>query len=232
MLMQKRSSGRIERASTTVFTGEMPRKRLIALFGSSSVRPGSEVYREAYTMGACIADAGFDLITGGSSGVMEAASRGANEHGARVVGVTLRRIDPRANRWVEQIIEANSFAERFKWLIGRPDGYVAMAGGMGTLSEVCQVWQEMALGLRSPRPLILVGADWRIIFSTFRRRLIIKPEHFDVVKIVSNVPQACALLTDYFKTAPSGTPKRSSRSLSRRSASLESGRRGRKPSAV
>jgi len=167
-----------------------------------------------------LAAAGFDLMTGGSSGVMEAASRGAHERGAHVIGVTLRRFEAGANRWVKEEIATDTFHERFNWLIGRPDGYIAMGGGMGTLTEICEVWQEQALGLMPRRPLVLVGPEWRAIFAILKRRLIAKPSHFEAITIVDGIEEACAFVLQSF---PALQPARK-RTRGLRSGMIESGK--------
>lgn len=205
------------------------RKPLVALFGSAAVRPGDALYQEALTMGTMLAAAGFDLMTGGSTGVMEAASRGASEGGAHVIGVTLMPFEARANRWVKEEIPTGSFHERFNWLIGQPDGYVALRGGIGTLTEICQVWQELAFGMLPARPLVLVGPDWRAVFATLKRRLIVKPPHYGAITIVNGIDQARVVLARSLGNVQPVVRKRARRPASRRSASTELGGRGIKP---
>jgi predicted Rossmann-fold nucleotide-binding protein len=76
-------------------TGRKPgrnARRLITVFGSSRARGGDELYVEAWRMGQLLGQSGFDVATGGYSGVMEAVSRGAHEAGAHVVGVTMKTV--------------------------------------------------------------------------------------------------------------------------------------------
>ena len=57
--------------------------KTISVFGSSRVNPGDEDYEAAVAVGAALAQAGYAVMTGGYSGIMEAASKGANEAGGR-----------------------------------------------------------------------------------------------------------------------------------------------------
>ncbi len=149
-------------------------------------------------MGELLGRAGFNMMTGGYTGLMEAASHGAHDAGAHVVGVTLKLFGEKANRYVMDEIPTASFCGRFRWLIGRADGYVAMRGGMGTLAEVSFAWQELAIGMIAPRPLVLVGPAWRAIVKNWREHLTTEAEKYAVLTLVESAEEACAVLSDYF----------------------------------
>jgi len=143
------------------------RRPLISVYGSSAARPRSDLYAAGVLMGRLLGESGFDVMTGGYQGVMEAVSRGARAAGAHVVGVTMARFEDSVNRYVIEEIHTTNFYERFGWLVDRADGYVAMPGGIGTLAEVSFAWQELLLGIVPKRPLILVGAEWRGLYESW-----------------------------------------------------------------
>ena len=68
---------------------------LIAVYGSSAVRPGDPAYELALALGRAAAKAGAAVMTGGYHGTMEACSRGAHEEGGHVVGVTVELFEKR-----------------------------------------------------------------------------------------------------------------------------------------
>ncbi|HTW88899.1 MAG TPA: LOG family protein [Candidatus Binataceae bacterium] len=177
-------------------------KPLIAVFGSSAARPGDGLYEQGHRMGELIGRAGFNMMTGGYTGLMEAASRGAHQAGAHVVGVTLKLFEEKANSYVKDEIPSASFGGRFRWLIGRADGYVAMRGGMGTLAEISFAWQELVVGMIAPRPLVLVGSAWRTIVTSWRENLTTEPEKYDVMTLVETPEEACAVLSGFFARNP------------------------------
>src|SRR4029079_527826 len=61
----------------------------VALFGSARTQPDDPVYAAARTTAGGLVQAGFDVITGGGPGVMEAANRGAAEAGGRSIGINI-----------------------------------------------------------------------------------------------------------------------------------------------
>ena len=65
----------------------------ITVFGGSQPKEGDAAYAEAYQLGKLLAEAGHAVLTGGYIGTMEAASKGANEAGGHVIGVTCTDIE-------------------------------------------------------------------------------------------------------------------------------------------
>ena len=103
---------------------------LIAVYGSAQPQPGDELYEEAYRLGRLLAEAGFDVMSGGYYGTMAAVSRGAHEGGGRVVGVTMAIFDPRPpNEWVHETTHTPGFPERLRTLTEMADAYIALRGG-------------------------------------------------------------------------------------------------------
>ena len=83
----------------------MARPPIIAVIGKSLKDPGDppspEALRAAEMVGANIAGAGAILISGGLSGVMEAASRGAKRANGLVIGMLPGFKKDDANQYVD-----------------------------------------------------------------------------------------------------------------------------------
>lgn len=115
----------------------------------------------AERVGRAVATAGAVLFTGGRSGVMEAASRGATEAGGTVVGL-LPGFDRRdANRWVQIPVVTGMDQARNVILVRSCDAIIAVGGMYGTLSEI-------ALALKLGVPVVGL-ATWRLAQPQGRR---------------------------------------------------------------
>lgn len=101
----------------------------------------------AYRVGRAIAQAGETLLSGGLTGVMEAASRGAAEAGGLVVGVTPVSMRGAANEHVAVEIVTNMGHARNVILAHSADALIAVTGSYGTLSEI-------AIALKLGKPVI------------------------------------------------------------------------------
>jgi uncharacterized protein (TIGR00730 family) len=174
-------------------------KPLIAVFGSAASRSGDGLYEQGHRMGELLGRAGFNMMTGGYTGLMEATSHGAYDAGAHVVGITLKHFEGRQpNHYVMDEIPTASFCGRFRWLVGRADGYIALRGGMGTLAEVSFAWQEMAIGMIARRPLVLIGPAWRAIVQGWRDNLTTAAEKYAIMTLVDTPEEACTVVSEFF----------------------------------
>lgn len=125
---------------------------IIAVFGAHQC--SEEVYEAARLVGEGIARAGAILVCGGTTGVMEAACRGAREAGGLTVGILPGDSRREANPYVDIPI-VTGLGDARNVLIARTcHAAIAISGGYGTLSEI-------AFALKFGRPVIGLGT-WSI----------------------------------------------------------------------
>ncbi|MBD3866591.1 MAG: LOG family protein [Acidobacteria bacterium] len=145
----------------------MAGSRKVAVFGSSEPPPGSPLYEEARETGRLLAGAGYTVLTGGYGGVMEGASRGADEAGGRTVGVLCDVFSRRsANRYVQQAVQTPDLLERTRVLIETASAYIILHGKAGTLAELTFTWALHRAGCLPDRPVILLGDGWSRFLDT------------------------------------------------------------------
>ncbi len=183
---------------------EQPHKT-IAVFGSSRREEGSRHYRDAYDLGQCLARAGYAVLSGGYHGSMAAVSRGAREAGGPVIGVTCAVFDPlQPNPWLNEEIKAPTLLARLAIMMERADGFVALRGGIGTLSEVMLAWSLLQTRTLDSKPLVLMGSDWPPILETFRKHTDLGNSIAALARLAANPAGALAALTA--PPAPPGPP--------------------------
>ena len=143
-------------------------QKIVTVFGSSRPRESDPGYVEARQLGAALAEKGFVVCSGGYGGVMEAVSRGAKEAGGSTLAVTAKFFRSHANRWVDEEFSVKSWQDRLFELIRRGDGYVACAGGTGTLVELAVVWEMLNKSVITGKPFVALGDFWRPIVDRVR----------------------------------------------------------------
>ncbi len=146
-------------------------ERIVTIFGGSKCSESDPEYRQAMRVGELLAVAGFTICTGGYLGVMEAASRGARESGGRVLGIVMNQFKSEPNRFLTDKVATPHFYERLQRLITRSVGFIAIRGGMGTVTELSLVWNKIQTRVIGPRPLVLLGDCWRPVVDQWQKYL-------------------------------------------------------------
>ncbi|UCB47479.1 MAG: TIGR00725 family protein [Spirochaetota bacterium] len=118
-------------------------KTLIAVIGSANAE--KPAYDLAFETGREIIKAGFTLLCGGLSGVMEAASKGAyseaGKDSGRIIGILPGTNKNDANPYIDIAVPTGIGYARNMIVACASDAVIAIAGGSGTLSELAMAWQ-------------------------------------------------------------------------------------------
>jgi len=164
----------------------------VSIFGSSQVRPGDEPYEKAVLIARKLAQNGFNIMTGGGPGIMEAANKGAKEGGAKSIGANIALpLEQECNPYADIKLEFKYFFVRKVMLIKYAQAYIGMPGGFGTLDEVFEALTLIQTKRIKPFPVILVGSEywnglWDWIRSTLLERKLISSEHMDLITILDH----------------------------------------------
>ncbi len=170
----------------------------IAVFGSSAIKQDSEQAQEAYRLGYALAEAGFTICNGGYMGVMEAVSRGTQEAGSEVYGVTCELFDDRMpNPYLTEEYESLDLPERISHLMRMSDGYVIFPGNIGTLAELFLSWNLAAMGYG--RPVIVVGENMKQAILSLQRYTEICDKQLRLLTFVENAEEATRVILQWFK---------------------------------
>jgi uncharacterized protein (TIGR00730 family) len=146
----------------------------VTVFGSARFTEDHPYYQLARNVGACLARAGFTVMTGGGPGIMEAANRGAKEAGGYSVGCNIALAhEQRPNPYLDRWITFRHFSVRKMMLTKYSYAFVVMPGGFGTLDEFFQTATLIQTGKIKDFPLVLMGRDyWQPLFGFLRDRLV------------------------------------------------------------
>lgn len=170
--------------------------RIITIFGGSKCGPDSQEYRDAHAIGKRLAEEGFTICTGGYLGVMEAASKGAREAGGRVLGIVMNQFRSEPNRFLTDKVATDHFYDRLQNLITRSVGFVAMRGGMGTVTEISLVWNKLQTGVLGKRPLVLVGDCWKGVVESWQQNLVVSAADVSFLDFASNAEDASSIIVE------------------------------------
>jgi uncharacterized protein (TIGR00725 family) len=110
-----------------------------------------ELLASAYEVGANVARSGAILVTGGRTGVMEAAARGATEAGGLTIAILGGADRNSANRYSKIVLPTDMGEARNVLIVRSADVLIAVGGEFGTLSEI-------AFALKIGKPVVSLGS--------------------------------------------------------------------------
>ena|SRR5215471_12305428 len=172
------------------------RERIVTIFGGSKCRESDPEYEQARRVGQLLADAGFTICTGGYLGVMEAASRGAHERGGRVLGIVMNQFKAEPNRYLTDKVATPHFYDRLQHLIIRSVGFIALRGGMGTVTELSLVWNKLQTRVIDPRPLVLLGDCWPPVIRSWQDHLAVSDADVAAIHLAGTPEEAVKIVIE------------------------------------
>jgi len=120
------------------------RKYVISILGGNS-QVSDLALEQAHALGKAIIDEGWILCTGGRSGVMEAASKGARTSdlwtGHQILGILPDATHDAGNEYLDVVLPSGLGLTRNVLVVRFSDVCIALSGGAGTLSEIALAWQ-------------------------------------------------------------------------------------------
>lgn len=175
----------------------------VTIYGSARIKKGDKAYEEIYDLAKQIGSRGYDIITGGGPGIMEAANAGHNEgdkkNKAESIGLRIElAFEQNVNEFVELKSQFQRFAERLETFTNLSNVFIIAPGGVGTMLEFFYTWQLVQVKKLAYKPIILVGTMWeRLIYWVIDYALkdgLISSSDFDYVYIARNNKDAMKLV--------------------------------------
>lgn len=137
--------------------------RGVSIFGSARTHEDDPNYAAARETARLLAEAGFEIITGGGPGIMEAANRGAFEHGKTSVGCNIELpFEQLPNPYQTKSLSFKYFFVRKTMFIKYSNAYVIFPGGYGTMDELFEALTLIQTRKIRNFPVVLFGSQyWR-----------------------------------------------------------------------
>jgi uncharacterized protein (TIGR00730 family) len=165
----------------------------ICVFCGSSFGTRPEYAESARQIGRLIAESGLELVYGGGNvGLMGLVADAALAAGGKVIGV----IPEALMRWevghldLTELRVVASMHERKATMAELSDGFIALAGGIGTMEELFEVWTWGQLGLHAKPLGFLDVAGYYAHLHAFLDHMtaegFLKPRHRQMVMVDSD----------------------------------------------
>jgi len=135
----------------------------VAIFGSARIKEGDQIYKDVYAIARGLAEAGFDVVTGGGPGLMLAANAGhkSASHGTHSIGLNIKLpTEQEPNRFLDIKKDFDRFSGRLDAFMSLSDAVIVATGGIGTILELFYTWQLVQVQHLCDTPIILFGDMW------------------------------------------------------------------------
>ena len=135
----------------------------VSVFGSARTPETDPNYQAAVETGKLLAEAGFDVITGGGPGIMEAANRGAYESKKTSIGCNIELpFEQKANPYQTKSLTFKYFFVRKTMFIKYSNAYIIFPGGFGTMDELFEALTLIQTKKIRNFPVVLFNSQyWR-----------------------------------------------------------------------
>jgi len=172
----------------------------VSIFGSSRVKKGDPDYDLAYKMARRLVENGFNVITGGGPGIMEAANRGAKEAGGKSVGLHIELPEEQLpNRYANVRLSFRYFFIRKVMFVKYAIAYIIFPGGYGTLDELFEALTLIQTKRIKKFPVILINkAYWKDLIQWLTQKVhkygAISKEDMEIFEIVDSPEDAIRII--------------------------------------
>jgi len=166
--------------------------RGVSIFGSARTPKDDPMYAAAKDTGLLLGAAGFEIITGGGPGIMQAANEGAHEAGAVSVGCNIELpFEQLANPYLTKTLTFKYFMVRKTMFIKYSNAYVIFPGGFGTMDELFEALTLIQTKKIRNFPVVLFGSQYwqgllQWITTTMLHEKYINPEDLGLIHLTDS----------------------------------------------
>jgi uncharacterized protein (TIGR00730 family) len=172
----------------------------VTIFGSARSHPNSVNYKTTQTVARLLVENGFNVISGGGPGVMEAANKGAAEAGGKSVGLHIHLPkEQKPNKYANLRLDFKYFFIRKVMFVKYAVAYIIMPGGFGTLDELFEALTLIQTKRIKSFPVLLIDSRyWQGLIDWIKGTLIkdkaISESDLDIMTVVDTPEEAARII--------------------------------------
>jgi len=179
----------------------------VTIFGSARSSEDDFYYKEAVRLASLLADEGFNIMSGGGPGIMEAANRGAKINGkVESIGLNIDLpFEQIPNPYTTKELRFDYFFSRKVMLVKYSMAYVILPGGFGTLDELFEALTLVQTRKISGVKIFVIGKEfYQPLLEFIKNRLVrdgmIDKEDLKMIKLTDDLECVVGEIKESLKT--------------------------------
>jgi uncharacterized protein (TIGR00730 family) len=183
--------------------------RKVTIFGSARTPRDAPAYKQAVALGKSMIGHGWYVVTGASTGIMEAGHRGAGRDRSMGLNIMLP-FEQESNEVIRgdsKLVTMKYFFTRKLMFVKECDAVVCLPGGFGTLDEAFEVLTLLQTGKRELMPLVFLdapgGSYWTDWLAYIQKHLLagkmISPEDLSLFRVTDSVEETVGELLRFYR---------------------------------
>jgi uncharacterized protein (TIGR00730 family) len=172
----------------------------VTIFGSSRSLPKSPTYKKTEVIARLLVENGFNVVSGGGPGIMEAANKGAARAGGKSVGLHIHLPkEQAANKYANVRLDFKYFFIRKVMFVKYAVAYIIMPGGFGTLDELFEALTLIQTHRIKSFPVILMDSKyWKGLINWIKNTMLkensISKTDLNLFQLVDDPEEAVAII--------------------------------------
>lgn len=185
-------------------------EKLVSIFGSARTQPGTPQYEMGVRVAKELVARGFNVLTGGGPGIMEAGNRGAKEAGGASAGVAIELPhEEAANAYIDRdrLAKFRYFFVRKVMFVKYAHGFIVLPGGFGTLDEFFEAITLIQTKKTRSFPVVLMGSEyWTGLIAWLRETMLpagmISSGDLDLFSVTDDPKEAAEMIFRFYDKHP------------------------------
>jgi uncharacterized protein (TIGR00730 family) len=181
-------------------------KPSVSMFGSARFGQDHPTYLLGERIARMLSDAGFNIVSGGGPGMMEAFNKGAYAGKSYSIGLNIQLPHEQVTNHYQDIsLFFRHFFSRKVMFVKYASAYVVMPGGFGTLDEMAEILTLIQTGKTRRIPIVLVESRfWGGLVNWFKEAMVreqtIKPEDLDLFHVVDTPEEVLDVIFKHYSS--------------------------------
>lgn len=173
----------------------------ITIYGSARLDKNTKEYKLTFDLAKKLTESGYNIITGGGPGIMQAANEGAySSKKGKSAGCSIYiPHETFSNPFLEFHHHCNYFFIRKVLLTRFSSGFIALPGGFGTLDELFEMLTLIKTHRISNFPIILVDKKfWEPMLDFIKDKMLtrgtVSEDEMECISITDDISEALAII--------------------------------------